>query len=64
MPHLQIIDNLKDVFVQVFNFKLGCFVVMQVLHGVHTHPRLELQTWPGFVPLAKFPLVAGMSDIS
>jgi hypothetical protein len=36
----------KSCFGQVFNFKIGCFVVKRVLHGIHTCPYLELKTQP------------------
>jgi hypothetical protein len=36
-------ENFKSGLGRVFNFKLGCFVLRSVLHGIHTHPHSELK---------------------
>ncbi len=35
---------------QVFNSKLGCFVVQDEWDSVHTHPHLKLRNGPKFCP--------------
>jgi hypothetical protein len=45
-------DKLKSCFGQVFNFRIGCFVVvLSLLLGLYKHPYLELKTRPGVCPV-------------
>ncbi len=37
--------------VRVFNFKLGCYVVVHGLLGIQTFPHLKIQTRPRFCPV-------------
>ncbi len=38
----------KSCFRQVFNFKLGCFIIMQFMHFLNARPHPELNSLPRF----------------
>ncbi len=44
--------KMKSCLGQVFNFKLGCFVMCTIAWPIQTRPSLEWKTWPRFRPVS------------
>ncbi len=47
---LPIVATPTTIMGQDFNFKLECLAFAQLVGGIDTPSKLELKTWPSFLP--------------